>query len=162
MSQGQGSKPCLTRIIEQLALVNAMWTKLKYWALLKATKMVRIGLQIDRATISFFFRCIQRRTLINSWQVVGFCSHGSTFFMWISYIKSMFTRTSCCSKFKSSNTLVVCGLYFSHALYLNFLAQTHKTMGRLYFKAKIAIVYDFNTTIYQYWIVLSWKYLVVS
>jgi hypothetical protein len=32
----------------------------------------------------------------------------------------------CCSKSKSSNTLVFCGLYFSHALNLNFLFQTRE------------------------------------
>ncbi len=32
----------------------------------------------------------------------------------------------CCSKSKSSNTLVFCGLDFSHALNLNFLSQTRE------------------------------------
>ncbi len=45
----------------------------------------------------------------------------------------------CCSKSKSSYTLVYCGLNFSHALYLNFIFQTHDFMDRHYVDKRLVL-----------------------
>jgi hypothetical protein len=57
------------------------------------------------------------------------CTEG--FFYYLEFVYKV-QLLRCCSKFKSSNTLVFCGLNFSHALNLNFLEQTLDIVDRYY------------------------------